>query len=49
MLDLSAIEEIMGTRIDLGLGLNTLLASSTVWYLDPQAGRVQVTDVGLPA
>ncbi|MBY6274650.1 retropepsin-like aspartic protease [Symbiobacterium thermophilum] len=49
MLDLSAIEEIMGTCINLGLGLNTLLASSTVWYLDPQAGRVQVTDVGLPA
>jgi len=48
MVDLSRAEAGLGTRIDVVLGLNTLLASSTVWYIDPEAGRIEITTRGLP-
>lgn|GEM_PF-4070365 len=46
--DLSPIEEKLGTRLDIVLGLNTMLSSSTVWALDTEAGRLEVTRRGLP-
>lgn len=48
MVDLSRAEAGLGTRIDMVLGLNTLLASSTVWYVNPEAGKVEITTRGLP-
>lgn len=48
-MDLSEIEAQLGVRIDLGLGLNTLLSSSTVWYVHPEAGQVEISSRGLPA
>ncbi len=46
-IDLTAVEEKLGTRVDLVFGVNTMLRSGRVWVIDSHSSNIWLADAGV--